>query len=191
VDVTYSSNNMQWILHQLIVMKHVFCLKWMDNFCRGVWYCVIFSYAEANVVIEVIKTLCWIFLCLGDVLAKNPRLPIDSPNKTTRKIYSSKKMKSKVKRNQSAPYVSGTTGRNIPGCEVGPPCKCKRNKCWSLLHGGDLHTFNNFWNLRDFNIQNAYVFSCIKATGSKRVYLKKYQNLSVLGEIARFRIIWK
>jgi hypothetical protein len=78
-----------------------------------------------------------------------------------------------MKRNQSAPYVSDTTGRNIPGCEVGPPCKCKRYKCWSLLHGGELHTFNNFWNLRDFNIQNAYLFSCIKATRPKQVYLKK------------------
>jgi hypothetical protein len=113
------------------------------------------------------------FLCLGDVPAKNPRLPMDSPKKKTRNIYSSNKMKSKMKRNRSAPYVSGTTGRNIPGCEVGPPCKCKRNKRWSLLYGGELHTFNNFWNLRDFNIQNAFLLSCIKATRPKWVYPKK------------------
>jgi hypothetical protein len=113
------------------------------------------------------------FLCLGDVPAKNPRLPIDSSKETTgrwknRNVSSSKKMK----RNRSAPYVSDTTGRNISGCEVGPPCKCKRNKCWSLLHG-ELHTFNIIWNLRDFNIQNAYAFSCIKATRPKWVYSKK------------------
>jgi hypothetical protein len=63
--------------------------------------------------------------------------------------------------------------RNIPRCEVGLLCKCKRNKCWSLLQGRKLHIFNNFWNLGDFNIQNAYLLSCIKATRPKQVCPKE------------------
>jgi hypothetical protein len=50
-------------------------------------------------------------------------------------ISSSKKTKRKMRRNQGASYVSDTTGRNMPGRELGLPRKCKRNKCWSLLQG--------------------------------------------------------
>jgi hypothetical protein len=86
------------------------------------------------------------------------------------------------------PFASDTTRTNIPGREVGLPCKCKRKKCCSLLQGREL---NGFCNLGDFNIQNAYIFSFIKATRPNRAYPKKDQNLILLGEVARFRITRK
>jgi hypothetical protein len=118
------------------------------------------------------------FLCQGDIPVKNPRLPVDSPKKTTdtwknRNISSSKKIKRKMRKNQGASHTSDTTGRNIPGCKVGPRCKCKRNKSWSLLRGGKPQIFINYWNLGDFNIENVYLFSCVKATRPKQVYPKK------------------
>jgi hypothetical protein len=108
---------------------------------------------------------------------KNTKPPVNSPLKTTgmwkiRNISSSKRLKRKMRRNQGASYVSDTTGRNIPGCEVGPPCKCKRSKHSSLLQGRELNIFKNLWNLWDFNLQNRYLFSCIKVTRPKQAYLK-------------------
>jgi hypothetical protein len=80
--------------------------------------------------------------------------------------------KRKMRSNQGAPYVSDTTGRNIPGCEVGHPCKYKRSKCQLVLQGRELGICDNFRSLGDFNIRNAYLFSCNKAARSKRAYPK-------------------
>jgi hypothetical protein len=108
------------------------------------------------------------------VPVKNTRPPIDFPKKATgrlknRNIFSSMRMK----RNQGAPYVSDTTGKSVPGHEVGSSCKSKRSKYWSLLTRKRTRYFNNFWYLGDFNIQKAYLFSCIKATRPKRAYPRK------------------
>jgi hypothetical protein len=116
----------------------------------------------------------------GRFSKKIPGLPIEFPKKTTCRwkngnISSSKKMKRKMRRHQCVPYASDTTG---------PPCKCYRNKCWSLLQGGELHiliTSGIYW---DLNIQNAYLFPCIKATRLIRVYTKKiskYEAQNLLG----------
>jgi hypothetical protein len=94
------------------------------------------------------------------VPVKSTRPPKDSPKKTTgrwknRNISSSKRMKRKIRRNHSAPYVSDTRRRNILGREVGPPYKCERSRCQSLLQGRELNIFNNFRNLGNINIQSA------------------------------------
>jgi hypothetical protein len=44
MDATYSSSNMQRIVSELIVITRVYCIKWMDRFCTGELYFVIFSY---------------------------------------------------------------------------------------------------------------------------------------------------
>jgi hypothetical protein len=95
-----------------------------------------------------------------------------------------------MRRNQGARYASDTTGRNIPGREVGPHCKCKKNKCWSLLQGGELHIFNNLWNLGDFNIQNAYQFFCVlRQQGLNGYTRRKDKNLILVGEVAPCHIM--
>jgi hypothetical protein len=65
-----------------------------------------FSYGDESVVIEVIKTLCCMFLS-GGWSSQKYQLPIDSPKKITgkwknRNICSSKKMERKMRRNQGA-----------------------------------------------------------------------------------------
>ncbi|PSN41196.1 hypothetical protein C0J52_04183 [Blattella germanica] len=55
---------------------------------------------------------------------------------------------------------------------MGPPCHCKAN-CRELINGKEALIFHAFWDMGDYNAQNAYLFGCIKAQATKRRYPKK------------------
>ena len=46
-----------------------------------------------------------------------------------------------------------------------------------MIDGQEPTIFNSFWDLSDFNAQNAYSFSCIKANPAKRKYIKNANML--------------
>ena len=81
------------------------------------------------------------------------------------------KNKRKIKRNLGHSYKS-LRGREVEARELGQPCKC-RKKCRQLLLGKENDIFNSFWNLGDYNGQNIYLFSLMKAVPKKRTYKKK------------------
>lgn len=58
---------------------------------------------------------------------------------------------------------------------MGLPCKCRKN-CRSLLLGKEYQIFNAFWDLGDYDKQNLYLFSQMKAVPKKRTYPKKVKR---------------
>jgi len=46
-------------------------------------------------------------------------------------------------------------------------------KCWDRMGSKVVVIFNNFWDLCDFNLQNSYLFTCLKLCDVKRRYTKK------------------
>ncbi|XP_069670818.1 uncharacterized protein [Periplaneta americana] len=74
-------------------------------------------------------------------------------------------------------YTSDTTNELVSGRTVGPPCTCKRN-CRSQLQGTEESIFNSFWNLKEYDIQNQYLFSCLRGVPKKRSYPKKTKKQS-------------
>ncbi|XP_069670816.1 uncharacterized protein [Periplaneta americana] len=90
---------------------------------------------------------------------------------------SSKRRKRKIRRNLGQWYTSDTTNELVSGRTVGPPCTCKRN-CRSQLQGTEESIFNSFWNLKEYDIQNQYLFSCLRGVPKKRSYPKKTKKQS-------------
>lgn len=81
------------------------------------------------------------------------------------------KNKRKIKRNLGHNYVNKRQ-KEVPEREIGPPCTCRR-KCRDSLEGKEIHIFNAFWDLGDYNKQNIYLFSQMKSIPKKRTYPKK------------------
>ncbi|KAG0723506.1 hypothetical protein GWK47_042571 [Chionoecetes opilio] len=64
-------------------------------------------------------------------------------------------------------------GSEVVGARtIGAPCHCPL-KCWERMGSKVLEIFNNFWDLCDFNLQNSYLFTCLKLCDVKRRYTKK------------------
>ena len=91
------------------------------------------------------------------------------------------KNKRKIKRNLGHSYKS-FRGREVEVRELGQPCKC-RKKCRQLLLGEENDIFNSFWNLGDYNGQNIYLFSLMKAV-PKKEHIRKSAKRSFLLECA-------
>jgi hypothetical protein len=94
-----------------------------------------------------------------------------------------------MRRSQGASYASDTTGRNIPGRKVGPLCKCKRNKCWPLLQARVLHILitSGIDGISTFKMH--IYFLVLRQQGLNGYTSRKYKNLIMLEEAARFRIM--
>lgn len=88
---------------------------------------------------------------------------------------SRKKMKRKERRNNGSPYVSERSKKKYEAKQLGPKCNCKK-RCWNMIEGEECNIFNAFWDLSDFNTQNAYLFSSIKVNATKRKYMKKRKH---------------
>lgn len=58
---------------------------------------------------------------------------------------------------------------------MGPPCRCK-NKCREKLENTSADIFTRFWHLASFDLQNIYLFGCIRLELKKRSYKKKQKN---------------
>lgn len=97
-----------------------------------------------------------------------------NPRKRWRKRSPSshKKSKRKRRRNEGREYFSDFSKKKICGRVLGPSCTCKEN-CRSKLNNKEVEIFNKFWDLGSFDIQNAYLFGCIKINTKKRCYPKK------------------
>lgn len=87
-------------------------------------------------------------------------------------IAGRKQLKRKTRRNLGQQYVSSSGKYIILGRTLGPPCECSK-KCRQLLCGTENAIFHSFWDLADYNVQNAYIFSSLKVCAPKRRYHKK------------------
>ncbi|CAG9773407.1 unnamed protein product [Ceutorhynchus assimilis] len=59
--------------------------------------------------------------------------------------------------------------------EIGLLCDCK-NRCREKLQGNHEQLFTKFWDLGSFDLQNSYLFGCIRAENKKRSNKKKQMN---------------
>uniref|UniRef100_A0A6P7F544 Uncharacterized protein LOC114325131 isoform X2 n=1 Tax=Diabrotica virgifera virgifera TaxID=50390 RepID=A0A6P7F544_DIAVI len=83
-----------------------------------------------------------------------------------RKSSEYKRNQRKVKRNKSEEYYSESTNKVMGAREIGLPCLCSRQCATKII-------FTQLWNLGSFDIQNSYLFGCIKMCSKKRHYPKK------------------
>ncbi|XP_018023333.1 uncharacterized protein LOC108679245 [Hyalella azteca] len=82
-----------------------------------------------------------------------------------------KRQRIKLNRNSGREYVN-RLGKIVQARKVGKPCNCPM-KCWDRMGSKVVVIFNNFWDLCDFNLQNSYLFTCLKLCDVKRRYTKK------------------
>lgn len=82
-----------------------------------------------------------------------------------------KRQRIKLNRNSGREYVN-RLGKVVGARMIGSPCNCPL-KCWERMGSKILEIFNNFWDLSDFNLQNSYLFTCLKLCDVKRRYTKK------------------
>lgn len=85
------------------------------------------------------------------------------------------RVKRKRRRNTGLQYKSKKTNKTVEPREMGPPCRCK-NKCREKLENTSADIFTRFWDLASFDLQNIYLFGCIRLELKKRSYKKKQKN---------------
>ncbi|CAH0564506.1 unnamed protein product [Brassicogethes aeneus] len=85
------------------------------------------------------------------------------------------RVKSKRRRNLGQEYLSVKSKNVIKARELGPPCHCK-NMCREKLDNTHEAIFNKFWDLGSFDLQNSYLFGCIRIHKNKRSYKKKQKR---------------
>lgn len=78
-------------------------------------------------------------------------------------------LKNKKLRNHGQAYRSYRgKGREIPEKKQGPDCNCKQ-KCFEITSTEQRsNIFKTFWEMESRNLQNSYLFGCIKCTKVKR-----------------------
>ena len=75
--------------------------------------------------------------------------------KRSQKPETHKRAVAKIKRNKGEAYTSPSSGRAVPKCVIGAPC-C--DKCFEkVTRGGVESIFKAFWEIGDYNLQNAYI----------------------------------
>ncbi|KAL7637128.1 UNVERIFIED_CONTAM: hypothetical protein RMT77_012886 [Armadillidium vulgare] len=82
-----------------------------------------------------------------------------------------KRQRIKLNRNSGREYIN-RLGKVVRARKIGSPCNCPL-KCWDRMGSKIIDIFNNFWDLCDFNLQNSYLFTCLKLCDVKRRYTKK------------------
>ncbi|KAL1516393.1 hypothetical protein ABEB36_000312 [Hypothenemus hampei] len=100
-------------------------------------------------------------------LGQVQRLPESSPPKSGKKRWkqrtpsSYQRNKRKRRRNEGREYFSEFSKKNINVRIIGPPCSCKK-ECKLKVADKEQEIFNNFWDLSSYDLQNMYLFGCIK-----------------------------
>ena len=75
----------------------------------------------------------------------------------------SQRKEKQIKRNIGEEYVS-RTGKTVHKKHVGPDCQCAL-KCFEKLDESNVkQSFKMFWEIGDFNTQNAYLFGAMKVS---------------------------
>lgn len=74
-----------------------------------------------------------------------------------------------MKRNRGMSYSNRRgKGRQVDAVKPGPDCKCKFH-CFDRISQHDREKiFDEFWKLGNFNLQNSYLFGCLKQETTKR-----------------------
>lgn len=93
----------------------------------------------------------------------------------SRNDQSYEREKRKRRRNSGKEYTSKKTRKTIEPREIGPPCLCK-NKCRKKLGNTYETVFTKFWDLGSFDLQNSYLFGCIRLEPKKRSYKQKQKR---------------
>lgn len=85
--------------------------------------------------------------------------------------------KAKRLRNLGKEYFSYSTGKKIPARKIGEPCK---DGCFAKL-GVDVveDVFKRFWEIGDYDKQNAYITQRVRSVPVKRKYTKSGQSSRV------------
>lgn len=86
----------------------------------------------------------------------------------------SKKDKRKIKRNLGECYLNPVD--KVEARQLGRPCGCRKN-CRQKLGGQEISIFTDFWNMGDYNRQNAYLFSQLEVKPPQRRYPKKCKKV--------------
>lgn len=106
-------------------------------------------------------------------LASPENLPISKKRKNNANLY--KRRLTKKRKNLGHAYIS-ISGKEVKAAELGPSCKCNR-KCGETIGQTEAeHIFNSFWNIGNYNEQNAFLFGSIKVFPKKRSYKKKTKS---------------
>lgn len=97
--------------------------------------------------------------------------PAKTPKTRKRKRGLSKKERNQRRRNEGREY-SNVKKQSVPGRCIGNLCHCPL-KCYEKLAIEKNNIFDGFWNLGNFDKQNAYLFGSIKPYNVKRRYTQK------------------
>lgn len=89
-----------------------------------------------------------------------------------------KRNKNKSRRNAGKKYANAR-GHTVEGRTIGSPCECPK-KSSELLNGSEGEIFKSFWDMGDYNLQNAYLFGLIKCTRPLRRYKKKNKTGDII-----------
>ncbi|XP_039283499.1 uncharacterized protein LOC111052342 isoform X2 [Nilaparvata lugens] len=107
---------------------------------------------------------------IANVSSRSPILtPVKSPRKRKRKTHMKQVDLRKKRRNEGRAYQT-KSGKNIPGRTLGEMCKCPLKCHEKVTEDQKLVLFNAFWDMGNFNMQNAYLFGCIEKIPIKRRY---------------------
>lgn len=96
------------------------------------------------------------------------------PRKRPRRPETWARNVAKAKRAKGESYLSPTTGCAVAARHTGPPCHCKRLKCFEQFSDTEKEALIREFNaLGQKNLQDAYLFGLIKATEVKRRRIRK------------------
>lgn len=118
-----------------------------------------------------------------DILAtscKMTRTTDSSPQRTPARRWRQRRddsyegVKKKRRRNLGQEYVTKTK-KTVKARELESSCTCK-NKCREKLNNTHETIFTKFWGLGSYDLQNSYLFGCIRVEKKKRSYKKKQKR---------------
>ena len=84
------------------------------------------------------------------------------PKKRPRRPETWKKNVAKTKRAKGEAYVSPASGKLVPARQTGPPCGCKRYRCFEQFSFQEKETLlEDFYRLGDKQLQDAHLFGLV------------------------------
>ncbi|KAL1488803.1 hypothetical protein ABEB36_014599 [Hypothenemus hampei] len=91
-----------------------------------------------------------------------------------RKDENYEKHKRKRRRNLRTEYLASIKNKCVKPCEIGSPCKCQK-KCREKINKTEDIIFTKFWDLESYDLQNSYLYGCIRVD-KKKIFYKNKQN---------------
>lgn len=86
----------------------------------------------------------------------------ETPARPRKRPETWKRSVAKVKRARGEPYISPSTGKEVPARTTGPPCRCKR-KCFQLFSAQEVEgVISDFNDIGDKQLQDAHLFGLMK-----------------------------